>query len=157
MILDSLNEDFQDVLLTLADEKVEFLVVGAYALAFHGAPRSSGDIDLYVRPSGENARRTYRALQRFGAPLISAGVSEQDLATPGIVYQIGMPPRRIDVLTEISGVTFDEAWASRVAAELDGRTVYFIGRAELLRNKHSTGRPKDLADASRLERREPTK
>ena len=152
MVLDGLQEDFRDVLIHLVDAGAEFLIVGAYALAFHGAPRASGDIDLFVRPTLANAERVFDALARFGAPLDAAGVSAADLAQPGMVYQIGLPPRRIDVMTEISGVGFEEAWASRVAGEVDGRTVNFIGRSALLRNKEATGRPKDIADARRLRR-----
>ena len=119
MTLEGLHEDFRDLLVLLADADVEFVIVGAYALAFHGAPRASGDIDLFIRPSLVNAGRVFDALARFGAPLESAGVTPADFARSGTVYQIGLPPRRIDVLTEISGVTFDEAWASRVMAEVD--------------------------------------
>jgi hypothetical protein len=129
---------------------VEFVVVGAYALAFHGAPRASGDIDLFVRPSENNAERVFEALHRFGAPLAAHGVTASDFSRPGTVYQIGLPPRRIDVLTEISGVTFDEAWASRVEVEVDGRAAFIIGREQFLRNKTAAGRPKDLADVARL-------
>ena len=150
MTLEGLNEDFRDVLVQFADAGVEFVVVGAYALAFHGAPRASGDIDLFVRPSLDNARRVHEALVRFGAPLAASGVAADDFARPGIVYQIGLPPRRIDVMTQISGVTFCEVWESRVPAEVDGRTIGFIGRSALLKNKHAAGRLKDLADAARL-------
>ena len=153
MMLDGLHEDFRDLLVLLADAGVEFVVVGAYALAFHGAPRASGDIDLFVRPAPDNARRVFDALARFGAPLAAAGISAGDFARPGLVYQIGLPPRRVDILTEISGVTFDEAWVSRAAGEVEGRTVGFIGRAALLRNKEASGRPKDIADAARLRKR----
>lgn len=152
MTLEGLNEDFRDLLVLLADTGVEFVVVGAYALALHGAPRASGDIDLFVRPTPSNAERLFQALARFGAPLQAAGVTAADLAQPGAVYQIGLPPRRIDLLTEISGVSFDEAWASRVATEVEGRTVPFIGRDALLKNKQAAGRPKDLADIARLRR-----
>jgi hypothetical protein len=131
---------------------VEFVIVGAHALALHGIPRSTGDMDVLVRPSTENAERVWRALVRFGAPLASAGVRAGDFATPGVVYQIGLPPSRIDLLTEITGVSFDEAWASREPAVLDEVTVYFIGREALIRNKQATGRPKDLADVARLKR-----
>ena len=106
MTLEGLNEDFRDLLVLLADGGVEFVIVGAYALAFHGAPRASGDIDLFVRPSPVNAQRVFDVLARFGAPLESAGVAAADFAQPGAVYQIGLPPRRIDLLTEISGLTF---------------------------------------------------
>ncbi len=150
MTLEGLNEDFRDFLVLLADGGVDFVIVGAYALAFHGAPRASGDIDLFVRPTPANAERVFDALARFGAPLESAGVTAADFTQPGAVYQIGLPPRRIDVLTEISGLTFDEAWASRITAEIDGRTVSFIGREALLKNKEASGRPKDAADLARL-------
>lgn len=155
MTLEGLHEDFRDLLVLFADAGVEFVIVGAYALAFHGAPRASGDIDLFVRPSLANAQRVFDALARFGAPLESAGVTAGDFAQPGAVYQIGLPPRRIDVLTEISGVTFDEAWTSRVVGEVEGRTVGFIGRAALLKNKEASGRPKDIADAARLRQTKP--
>lgn len=153
MRLDSLNEDFQDVLRLFADGGVEFVVVGAYALAFHGVPRASGDIDLFVRPTFDNARRVYGALAQFGAPLAAARVTAEDFTREGMVYQIGLPPRRIDVLTQISGVTFDEAWTTRASDLLDGRTIPFIGREEFVRNKQAAGRPKDLADVARLKQR----
>ena len=155
MTLEGLNSDYRDLLVLLVDNGTEFVVVGAYAVAFHGAPRASGDIDLFVRPSPANAERVYDALTRFGAPLASAGVAAADFTRPGTVYQIGLPPRRIDILTQISGVTFDEAWASRTTAELEGRPVGFIGREALLKNKEATGRPKDAADIARLRRGRP--
>lgn len=155
MTLEGLNEDFRDLLVLLADAGVEFVIVGAYALAFHGAPRASGDIDLFVRPSAVNAGRVFDVLVRFGAPLQSAGVAAADFAQPGAVYQIGLPPRRIDLLTEISGVTFDEAWASRTAAEVEGRTVSFIGREALIKNKEASGRLQDVADVARLRKTRP--
>ena len=152
MNLEGLNEDYRDLLILFADAGVEYVIVGAYALAFHGAPRASGDIDLFVRPTPANAERVFAALQHFGAPLDAAHVTAQDFARPGSVYQIGLPPRRIDILTEISGVTFEEAWASRDRGEVEGREVSLIGRAALLRNKEATGRLKDRADAARLRR-----
>lgn len=155
MTLEGLNEDFLDLLVLLADAGVEFVIVGAYALSFHGAPRASGDIDLLVRPTSANASRLYAALARFGAPLDAAGLTAADFARPGTVYQIGLPPRRIDILTEISALTFDEVWASRVTAAVGGRSVSFIGRAALLRNKEATGRLKDAADAARLRQIKP--
>jgi hypothetical protein len=153
MTLEGLNDDFRDLLLELAEAGVEFVIVGAFALAFHGAPRASGDIDIFVRPTRENAERIMKALVRFGAPLASAGINQEDFARPGMVYQIGLPPRRIDLLTEISGVSFEEAWGSREAAEIDGRPVHLIGREAFLKNKQAAGRPKDLADVARLTRR----
>jgi hypothetical protein len=150
--LEDLNPDFRDVLAAFAAEGVEFVVIGAYALALHGVPRFTGDLDLFVRPTPENAARVWRALVRFGAPVQGAGVSEADFAMPGIVYQIGLPPSRIDVLTEISGLSFDEVWATREATDLDGASVPFIGRDAFVRNKLAAGRPKDLVDAKRLKR-----
>jgi predicted nucleotidyltransferase len=157
MTLEGLNEDFRDLLVLLADAGVEFVIVGAYALAFHGAPRASGDIDLFVRPSAVNAERLFGVLVRFGAPVHSAGVTPTDFAQPGAVYQIGLPPRRIDLLTEISGVTFDEAWASRTTAEVEGRSVSFIGRETLIKNKKASGRLKDVADVARLRKTPPAR
>ena len=150
--LEGLNADFRDIVVLFADSQVEFVIVGAYALAFHGAPRASGDIDLYVRPSRENAKRVFKALLEFGAPLAAHKVSADDFARAGTVYQIGLQPRRIDVLNEISGLDFEEAWASRVEVEVDGRVVHIIGREEFLKNKTASGRPKDLADVARLEK-----
>jgi hypothetical protein len=152
MTLEGLHQDFRDLLVLFADAEVDFVIVGAYALAFHGAPRASGDIDLFIRPTTPNAARVFAALAGFGAPLESAGITPADFARGGTVYQIGLPPLRIDVMTEISGVTFDEAWASRVLAQVDGRAVGFIGKSALLKNKEAAGRPKDVADVARLRR-----
>lgn len=144
-----LNPDFRDILSEFNDAGVEFLLVGAYALAAHGLPRATGDIDLWVRPSPENAARVMTALARFGAPL--AEISIADFATPGIVFQIGVAPRRVDVLTGIDGVDFDEAWAARWDVVVDRIRIAVIGRAHLLQNKRASGRPKDLADVHWLE------
>lgn len=147
----ALNEDFRDMLAALAEAQVEFIVVGAHAMAVHGVPRATGDIDLFVRPTNANAERVLRALHSFGAPVASHAVAADDFAKEDVVYQIGLPPRRIDLLTSISGVSFDEAWASRVALEIDGREIAFLGKTALLRNKHASGRDKDLVDARLLE------
>jgi predicted nucleotidyltransferase len=151
--LQGLNDDFRDIVILFADQGVEFVIVGAYALAFHGAPRASGDIDLFIRPSEENAARVFDALLQFGAPLASHGVEQTDFCQPGTVYQIGLPPRRIDILTEISGLGFDEAWQSRVEVEVEQRSIHIIGREEFLKNKAASGRPKDLADLVRLKKK----
>lgn len=148
----SWNDDYLDLIDCLAAEAVEYVVVGAFALAIHGLPRATGDIDILVRPSAANAPRVIRALIRFGAPLDGAGVSEADFTVPGVVYQLGLAPRRIDILTAISGVSFDEAWATRHQRLVDGRSIGFLGEAELIRNKRATGRPKDVVDADALER-----
>jgi hypothetical protein len=146
-----INPDFHDILSEFASSGVEYLLVGAYALAAHGLPRATGDIDLWVRRSEENARRIMEALKQFGAPL--TGLTEADFIAAGQVVQIGISPRRIDILTAIDGVEFDEAWPERIEAAVDGLTVPVLGREHLLRNKRSTGRAKDLADARRLSRR----
>jgi hypothetical protein len=147
-----LNPDFRDILSEFAAARVEFLLVGAYALASHGLPRATGDIDLWVRCSPENAQRIMAALARFGAPL--ADVTEQDFRSPGIVLQIGLAPRRIDLLTAIDGVEFEEAWRDRVEVAIDHLTVPVISREHLLQNKRATGRAKDRLDARRLEKKD---
>jgi len=140
------------MLSSFSEERVEFLVVGAYALAVHGLPRATGDLDLWVRPTPRNARHVRAALARFGAP--TEGLSEQDLVTPGTVFQVGVSPRRIDVLTSIDGVEFDDAWPARTITRVGGVEISVIGRIELIRNKKAMGRAKDLADAAWLEGRE---
>ncbi|MBA3804724.1 MAG: hypothetical protein H0X14_03300 [Acidobacteria bacterium] len=144
-----LNPDFQDILSVFCDEQVEFLVVGAYALAFHGFPRATGDIDLWIRRSDENAQRVWRALTRFGAPLFDLTIA--DLKTPDLALQIGLAPRRIDILTSIDGVSFDEAWPDRQQVEIEGFSIPVVGRAHLLQNKRAAGRPKDQGDIALLE------
>lgn len=146
-----LNEDFVDMLDALLQEQVEFLLVGAHALAAHGLPRATGDIDIFVRPSADNALRVMKALARFGAPTAAHGIHASDFEAPGNVYQIGLPPRRIDLLTEISGVPFDEAVANAVTVQVAGHEIPVIGRNELIRNKRAAARDKDLLDAEALE------
>ena len=144
-----LNPDYQDILSAFNEEKVEYLLVGAYALAVHGLPRATGDIDLWVKRSLENAGRIMRALALFGAPL--ATVQEQDFVTPELVFQIGVVPKRIDLLTSISGVAFDEAWPEREEIEIEAIRIPVISRQHLIQNKRATGRPKDETDARWLE------
>lgn len=129
--------------------EVEYLVVGAYALAFHGHPRLTGDIDFFVRNSTENAARLMDVLEAFGFG--SLGIKTEDLTHGPGVIQLGYPPRRIDILTEIEAVTFDEAWHNRVVGKLDGMSVNYISVEDFKRNKLSVGRPKDLADAAELD------
>lgn len=147
-----LNSDFRDLLLGFADAGVHFVVVGAHAVGYHGLPRATQDLDVFIRPSRDNAARVYAALAEFGAPLESVGVSPEDFEAPGTVYQIGVPPRRIDILTEISGVTFDEAFENHGTLDFEGRAICYIGRDALIRNKKASGRPKDLMDVERLRR-----
>lgn len=144
-----MNPDFVDLLRAFIAAEVRFMVVGAYALAVHGRPRATGDLDVWVEATPENAARVIQALAEFGAPLqeIDAG----DFATPGVVFQIGVPPRRIDILTELTGLEFEEAWPDRVRRPFGEVDVDFIGRAAFLRNKHALGRPKDLGDIEGIE------
>jgi hypothetical protein len=144
-----LNPDFRDILSALSDEKADYLLVGAYALAFHGLPRATGDLDLWVRPSPENAARVLNALRRFGAPMEQ--FTREELEREDWVFQIGVVPRRIDLITSLSGLTFDEAWASRMQITLDDVESQVIDKASLIRNKKAAGRPRDLADAAALE------
>jgi predicted nucleotidyltransferase len=150
--LDGLNPDFRDILIALADADAEFLVVGAYAVSFHGHARTTGDIDLFVRPDPQNAQKVWQALVDFGAPVAAIGVKVEDFAKPDMVIQIGVPPRRIDLLTGVSGVSFDDAWSSRVDLEWQGRRVAVLGLEQLLRNKRATGRTRDLLDVEALEK-----
>ena len=148
-----LNSDFLDLIAALGDEGVEFLIVGAYAVAFHGIPRATGDLDVLIRPDRDNAARVWRALALFGAPMQDIGVAENDFARTDTVYQIGLPPRRIDILTSISGVDFDEAWSSRASSTIGDQVVHFIGRDALITNKLASGRDKDLLDVKNLRSR----
>lgn len=148
-----LNQDFVDILTALRDTGAEFIVVGAHAMAAHGVPRATGDLDIFVRPSKENAPRVVQALLDFGAPLASHGVHIEDFSNPGTVYQVGLPPRRIDLLTEISGVSFAEAWTDRLELEVGGQVVAFLGEATLKQNKAATGRDKDRVDLQLLEQK----
>ncbi len=143
-----LNPNFKDMLSALNGAGAEYLVVEAYAMAAHGCPRSTGDIDIWVRPTAENAERVWQALTVFGAPVSQITVG--DLATADLVLQIGVAPQRIDILTSISGVAFDDAWPNRLTVQLNGLTASVIGRQDLLQNKLASGRPKDLLDADIL-------
>lgn len=129
---------------------VEYLVVGAYALAAHGHVRATGDLDLWVRPDAGNAKRVIEALAAFGAPLGDLGAA--DLSRPGLVFQIGIAPLRIDVLTSIDGVEFGEAWAERLTAKFAGLAVPVLSTRLLIRNKRAVGRAQDIADLEWLER-----
>lgn len=141
---------FAEMLRELSAAGAEFLIVGGHARAAYGEPRSTKDIDIWIRATPENALKVWRALASFGAPL--TGLSVEELSHPGTTYQIGVDPTRIDILTEISGVTFDEAWPHRVEAELHGGRYPVIGKADFIRNKRAAGRLQDLADADHIEK-----
>ena len=144
-----MNRDFAEMLNALSIEGVEFLVVGAYAVASHGLPRATGDIDLWIRPTPENAARLWRALERFGTP--RSRLTPETFTQVDIVDQIGLPPNRIDLLTTIDGVEFEDAWRERIACVVEQVAFHVLSRRHLLANKRATGRPQDLADVARLE------
>lgn len=148
-----MNEDFLDLLNCLLEAGARFLVVGAHALAVHGIPRATGDLDVWIDRAPANVERVWSALVRFGAPVGALGVTRSDLEAAGMTVQIGLPPRRIDLMTEIAGVVFDEAWPSRTSHRVGTLDVPFIGRGELVRNKRAAGRAKDLADLEALSER----
>ncbi len=147
-----LSPDFRDLLIELVDAGADFVLVGGYAVAFYGHQRNTKDIDLLVRPTRENASKVVAGLRSFGAPLRSLDISEIDFANYDGVVQIGSPPNRIDILTNVSGITFDEALDGSLEFDLEGRTVTVIGLDALLKNKRAAARDQDLLDVKALER-----
>jgi hypothetical protein len=144
-----LNQDFKEFIQSLNDNAVRYLLVGGYAVALHGYPRYTKDLDIWVDSADENAARIIKALQQFGFG--SLDLKESDFTTPDQVVQLGYPPNRIDMLTSLSGVEFSECYASRVVEEIDGVPVSFIDLENLKKNKKATGRHQDLADVENLE------
>lgn len=143
-----IHHDFSELLSEFIAEGVKFLVVGGYAVGVHARPRMTKDLDLFIARDAENAARVYRALANFGAPL--AGVTENDFTSDDLIYQMGRPPVRIDVITAIEGVSFDDAWEGRLTLAVAGMEVPVIGKRELVRNKTAVGRPQDLADVDAI-------
>lgn len=146
------NPDFSDLFAALNAVGAKYLVIGAHAVAFHAEPRFTKDLDVWIEPNPGNAAQVFAALEAFGAPL--GGVSEADFASPGITFQIGVAPNRIDIVTEIDGVGFAEAWPARAISRYGEQPIAIIGREELLRNKLAAGRPQDLLDIELLRRHE---
>lgn len=144
-----LNIDYHDILSALSTAKVEYLLVGGYALATHGRPRATGNLDLWVKPETDNAERVMSALEAFGVPM--KNLSPDDFSRKGTVVQIGSVPQRIDLMTTLEGVAFDYAWPRRVDVNLDGIRIPVLNREDLATNKRAVGRPQDMADASWLE------
>ena len=144
-----LNEDYRDILQALSDEKVKFILVGAYALAAHGYPRATMDIDIWVMPSPDNAEAVLRVLRSFGAPL--QNLTQKDLEEDGTVFQIGVAPRRIDIITAATGLKFENTYQNAVLVNIDGIDVHIPSITDLIINKRATGRTKDIADAEALE------
>jgi len=147
------NSDFEEMLRAFNDADVRYLIVGAFAVAAFSRPRATGDINLWVDHEPENARRVFRALAQFGAPIDQ--LDDQTFTEPDIVFQIGIPPIRIDILTGIEGVSFGEAWPKRITGQIGEVSAPIIGRSDLIKNKRASGRPKDLADLERLEKDAP--
>ncbi len=143
-----LNEDYRDMLRALSEEKVKFLLVGAYALAAHGYLRATMDMDIWIMPSADNAKAVLLALRRFGAPVDN--LTSEDLQKEGTIFQIGVAPRRIDIITAVSGLHFDQAYQHSLLINIQGIEVRLPSLDDLIINKKATGRTKDLADAEAL-------
>src|SRR5436190_14716229 len=143
-----MNKDLREFTALLNSQGVEFIVVGGYCVAFHGVPRFTGDIDFFIRVSPGNAERLERVIQEFG--FASTGLTRDDFLRPGQIIQLGLPPNRIDLLTAIDGVSFEDAWASRVRADLEGTPVFMLSKDLLITNKEAANRPQDRADLERL-------
>ena len=144
-----LNEDYKDMLHALSVERVRFLLVGAYALAAHGYPRATMDIDIWVMPSSQNADAVLRALRRFGAPLHN--LTREDLQKDGTIFQIGVSPRRIDIITTASGLQFEDAYGKSLSLNIEGIELHILSIDDLIQNKRAVGRTKDMADVEALE------
>ena len=146
-----MNDDWRDLLVGLQASAVRFLIVGAHALAVHGVPRGTQDLDLWLDASRDNAQRAWGALLNWGAPLDTLGITIEDLSRADVVIQLGLPPHRIDLLTSLTGLdTFENAWRDRIRVDLEGVTVDVLGREALVMNKRATGRRKDLTDLEAL-------
>ena len=143
-----LPADSKEFIALLNAHGARYVVVGGYAVAYHGYPRFTGDMDVFIEPSEENSRRMEKAIRAFGFD--ASGLSAADFAKPDMIVQLGVPPNRIDIITGIEAVDFSEAWSSRVEVDLDGVTMSVIGLELLLKNKTATGRPQDRADVERL-------
>ena len=144
-----LNSHYKDILSILSEKKVKFLLVGAYAMAVHGYPRSTMDIDLLIMPEPENASLVLQALTVFGAPIEELSVD--DLQKEGIIFQIGVAPCRIDILTSIDGINFEDAYLRSELVDIEGIPIHVLSVQDIIVNKRATGRTKDLADAEMLE------
>ncbi len=143
-----LNKDYKEMLQFLREEEVDFILVGAYALGAHGYPRATGDIDIWIKANDNNSLKVYKALKKFGAPIEQ--INTNDFAKEGIIYQIGVAPCRIDIITQIDGVTYDEADSDKIIVEVEGLDLPIISLDKLIKNKNATGREKDKLDAHYL-------
>jgi len=146
-----LNTDYKEMLQLLLEEEVDFLIVGAYAMAAHGFPRATGDLDLWVKAEENNSRKLFRALAKFGAPLDQ--IKQNEFISEGIIFQIGVIPRRIDIITKIDGVEYNKANESKKNVEIEGLNLPVLSLNDLIENKLATGREKDKLDAQMLKKR----
>ena len=143
-----MNQDFKDLLRVFNEEKVKYLIVGGYALIKHSEPRYTKDLDLWVSPDEENAKRVFQALVKYGAPVSSMSVA--DFMREGYFFTMGMAPNRIDILFDLKGLSFDAAWRRRVCDLIDDLEICFLSRVDLIINKEAVGRKQDLADVEKL-------
>ncbi len=144
-----MNSDFKELLCIFNEAGVRYLVVGGYATMLYTEPRYTKNYDVWVEASNENAERVFRALAKFGAPV--AGMSVADFTTPDLVYMMGIPPARIDILTSIEGADFEGAWQRRREVRIQELLACFLSREDLIQNKRAVGRPQDLIDVQSLE------
>lgn len=145
-----MNSDFKDLLQLLSDEEVEYLVVGGYAVIYHAQPRSTKDLDIWLKPSAENAKKIGNVFHKFGIPLID--ITLDDFANEELQYAIGMPPSMIDFLTSIPGLDFDQCWKNRIQTSTEEIDIIFLSKQDLIAAKKTAGRPQDLADIEELQR-----
>lgn len=145
-----MNSDFKDLLRLLHEEKVEYLVAGGYAVIHHSQPRYTKDLDVWVKPSTENARRLMRVFARFGIPMVN--LTEEDFAAVGTQLNLGVAPNQLDILTVIPGLEFDPAWETRAVTEEEGFPIYYLGKEALITAKKTAGRLQDLADIEEINR-----
>lgn len=144
-----LNKDYKEFLELLNEKRVEYLVIGGYALGLHGFPRYTGDIDVWIKVGEANAEKIVAAIEKFG--FSSLELKKENFLEKDIIIQLGYPPVRIDIITSIDGVEFDEAYSNRQTFNADGVDIFFIGIRDLIKNKRSSGRPQDIADLEKLE------
>ena len=144
------NPDFREFITLLNKNEAKYMIVGGYAVGIHGHPRYTGDLDIWLLPSQENARKIVKVIEAFGFG--SLGISKKDLSTEGLVIQLGYPPLRIDLLTSIDGVNFEECYPNRITTEIEGLPINFISYDDLIKNKKASGRHQDLGDIENLQK-----
>ncbi|MEK6653262.1 MAG: hypothetical protein AABY50_10060 [Nitrospirota bacterium] len=147
-----LNKDYKEMLQSLLNNEVRFLVVGAYAMGAYGYPRATGDFDIWVEATSENSKKVYKSLSEFGAPL--SDITTGTFAKEGIVFQIGVAPRRIDIITHIDGINFKEAYETKKKIKIENLEIPFLSKENLIKNKQATGREKDRLDVEYLKKRD---